>query len=223
MNDLAAAFTIFFITLGPVKIVPPFFLLTHDKDQRTILTLAFRSAIVATAIALFVAIVVSAIMQNWRVSVDAMAIAGGILLLVTSIRSISNFALIETPVAGVGQGEAAINGDAGSPSSTLKTVWLGKPVLSPIAIPTIVTPIGVVAILFYADAAIDDVAYKIQLLGVLLGIMALNFVAMILAGPIMRVVGVPILQTIGWLLLALQAGLAVQSIIGALRRLHMVP
>jgi hypothetical protein len=58
---------------------------------------------------------------------------------------------------------------------------------------------------------------------VLLGIMALNFVAMILAGPIMRVVGVPILQTIGWLLLALQAGLAVQSIIGALRRLHMVP
>jgi multiple antibiotic resistance protein len=71
MNDLAAAFTIFFITLGPVKIVPPFFLLTHDKDQRTILTLAFRSAIVATAIALFVAIVVSAIMQNRRVSVDA--------------------------------------------------------------------------------------------------------------------------------------------------------
>jgi hypothetical protein len=46
---------------------------------------------------------------------------------------------------------------------------------------------------------------------------------MILAGPIMRVVGVPILQTIGWLLLALQAGLAVQSIIGALRRLHIIP
>jgi hypothetical protein len=57
----------------------------------------------------------------------------------------------------------------------------------------------------------------------LLEVMALNFVAMILAGPIMRVVGVPILQTVGWLPLALQAGLAVQVIIGALRRLHIIP
>ena len=223
MKDLAAAFTIFFITLGPLKIVPPFFIMTHDKGQRTIRTLALRSATVATAIALFVAIVVSVIMQNWRVSADAVAIAGGVLLLVTSIRGISDFALIETPVAKTVNSEAAVGGDATPPQSTLKPPWLGKPVLSPIAIPTIITPIGVVAILFFADAAVDDFAYRIQLIGVLIGVMALNFIAMILAGPIMRVVGVPILQTMGWLLLALQAGLAVQAIIGAFRRLHIIP
>jgi len=35
MKDLAAAFTIFFITLGPIKIVPPFFLMTYNKEQHS--------------------------------------------------------------------------------------------------------------------------------------------------------------------------------------------
>jgi multiple antibiotic resistance protein len=224
MKDLAAAFTIFLVTLGPVKIVPPFFLLTHDQEQRTIWLLAFKSTVVATAIALFVAIVVSVLMDKWRVSVDAIAIAGGILLLVTSIRLIGDFNLLETPVAkAAGFDEAAVEGNTDPSTLALKTAWLGKPVLSPITIPTIITPVGVVAILFYADAALGDDDYRIQLIGVLLEVMALNFVAMVLAGPIMRLVGVPILQTIGWVLSALQAGFAVQAIIGALRRLHMIP
>jgi multiple antibiotic resistance protein len=223
VKDLAAAFTIFFITLGPVKIVPPFFLMTHDKDRRTIWLLAFMGTIVSTAIALFVAIVVSSIMQKWRVSVDAVAIAGGILLLITSIKAITGFALIETPMIGSRNDVAAAGDDAPSPSQTFRKAWLGKPVLSPIAIPTIITPVGVAAILFFADAAVDDNVYKTQLIGVLFVIMALNFVAMILAGPIMRVVGVPLLQTIGWMLSALQAGLAVQIVIEALRRLRIVP
>ncbi len=223
MKDLAAAFTIFFVTLGPVKIVPPFFLMTYDQERRTIWLLALKSTVVATIIALFVAIVLSALMEKWRVSVDAIAIAGGILLLVTSIRAIGDFNLLETTVTKAEYDEATGKGNADPSSSALTTAWLGKPVLSPIAIPTIITPIGVVAILFYADAALGDDDYRIQLIGVLLEVMALNFVAMVLAGPIMRFVGVPILQTIGWLISALQAGLAVQAIIGALRRLQVVP
>jgi multiple antibiotic resistance protein len=223
MKNLAAAFTIFLVTLGPVKIVPPFFLMTHDQEQRTIWLLALKSTVVATAITLFVAIVVSMLMDKWRVSVDAIAIAGGILLLLTSIRIIGDFNLLETPVAKGGHDEAGVKGNTDPSSLPLNTTWLGKPVLSPIAIPTIITPVGVVAILFYADAALGDDDYRIQLIGVLLEVMALNFVAMVLAGPIMRLVGVPILQTIGWVLSALQAGFAVQAIIGALRRLHMIP
>jgi multiple antibiotic resistance protein len=223
MKDLAAAFTIFLVTLGPVKIVPPFFLMTHDQEQRTIWLLALKSTVVATAIAIFVAIVVSVLMDKWRVSVDAIAIAGGILLLVTSIRVIGDFNLLETPVAKGGLDEAGVKGNNDPSSLALNTAWLGKPVLSPIAIPTIITPVGVVAILFYADAALGDDDYRLQLIGVLLEVMALNFVAMVLAGPIMRLVGVQILQTIGWVLSALQAGFAVQAIIGALRRLHTIP
>ena len=223
MKDLAYAFTIFLVTLGPIKIVAPFFLMTHTNDHRTILVLAFKSTIVATIIALFVAISVVSIMAKWRVSVEAVAIAGGILLLVTSIRTINGFTLIETPSAVSAHSETAAN-DCTTPSAAAARIpWLGNPVLSPIAIPTIITPIGVVSILCFADAAVGDDVYQFQLIGVLLSIMALNFVAMILAGPIMRVVGVSILQAFGWVLSALQAGLAVQLIIAALRQLNIIP
>ena len=54
----------------------------------------------------------------------------------------------------------------------------------------------------------------------LLFIMGLNFVAMLFAVPIMRVVGLPILQLIGWVFSALQAGLAVAAIVTALRNMQ---
>lgn len=37
MRDLFYAFTIFLLTLGPIKVVAPFFLITHRNNQRTIL------------------------------------------------------------------------------------------------------------------------------------------------------------------------------------------
>jgi small neutral amino acid transporter SnatA (MarC family) len=127
------------------------------------------------------------------------------------------------PAAGTPHGEKAAAGEAHTREPLTEIRWLGKPVLSPIAIPTIITPIGVVVILFYAGLAVGDDAFKLQLIAVLLGIMAMNFIAMILAGPIMRSLGVPILEIVGWVFSALQAGLAVQAIITALRRLHIVP
>jgi len=223
MKDLVFAFTIFLVTLGPLKIVAPFFLITHGKDRRTILVLALKSTIVSTVIALFVASSVVSTMEKWQISIEAVAIAGGILLLVSSIKTISGFALMETPAAEPACDEGSAKEDVHPAPSVVKVPWLGNPVLSPIAIPMIITPIGVVSILCFADAAIGDDAYYFRLIGVLLSIMALNFVAMVMAAPIMRLVGVPILQTVGWVFTALQAGLAVQLIIAAFRRLHIIP
>jgi hypothetical protein len=44
---------------------------------------------------------------------------------------------------------------------------------------------------------------------------------MLFAAPIMRAVGLPVLQVIGWVFSALQAGLAVEVLIGAVRRLTL--
>ena len=53
----------------------------------------------------------------------------------------------------------------------------------------------------------------------LLTIMVSNFAAMAAAGPIMRAIGLPVLQVVGWVFSALQAGLAVQIVIAAIRNL----
>jgi multiple antibiotic resistance protein len=209
MTDLTYAFTLYFATLGPLKTIPAFYLTTHQADRRTRVTLAAKSTFLATAIVLFVALVASGVMVTWRVSVDAMAIAGGAVLLIASINTLSGFNVTDRPPD-----------TTTVPTAMLNTSWMGRPVLSPLVIPAIVPPVGVVVILFFAGTAIGDGAVQAQLISLLLAIMAANFVAMICAGPIMRLVGVPVLQVVGWVFSALQAGLAVQAIINSVQAMQ---
>lgn len=207
MNDLAYAFTIYFATLGPLKTVPAFYAATQGADRRTIRTLAAKSTIVATLVVLFVTFSAVGTLAKWRVTVDAILIAGGIMLLIASVKTLSTFTLVELPDP-VPAGKAP-----------LSTRWMGRPVLSPLAIPSIVPPIGIVVMLVFAGLAVGNTAYQMQLLALLLAIMGANFLAMLLAAPIMRVVGFPVLQVTGWVFSALQGGLAVQAIINAIRNL----
>ncbi len=62
-----------------------------------------------------------------------------------------------------------------------------------------------------------------MLLMLLLMMMILNLVGMLLAAPIMRIVGLSLLQLVGWIFAVLQAALAVQAVLEALRRLQIIP
>jgi small neutral amino acid transporter SnatA (MarC family) len=207
MTDLAYAFTLYFMTLGPLKTIPAFFLITQRADRRTTTMLAVRSTVVATVVVLFVALVASGTMVTWRVSTDAIAIAGGVVLLIGAIKMLTTFQLANPAVA--------------TPSAEVNVEWMGGPVLSPLAIPSIVTPVGVVVVLYYAGLALGDASLQRRLVGLLLVIMSLNLAAMLTARPIMRIVGLPVLQVIGWVFSALQAGLAVEVLIDAARRLTL--
>jgi multiple antibiotic resistance protein len=211
MSDAAAyAFTIYFVTLGPLKAIPAFALATRGASRRTVLVLAAKSVVTATAIVLFVALVATGSMATWRVSADAMAIAGGLLLIVASGQALMTFRLSPAPPAD----------DA--PPVPISERWLAAPVLSPLAIPAIVTPVGVVAILFFSAQAFGDAQQQRTLLVVLMSIMAFDFVAMLVARPVMRAVRLPVLQVVGWVFAALQAGLGVEAVIAAVRRLSVL-
>jgi multiple antibiotic resistance protein len=210
MTDLAYAFTLYFVTLGPLKTIPAFFLVTEGADRRTTTVLAVRSAVVATTIVLFVALVASGTLVTWRVSTDAIAIAGGLVLLMSAVRALTTFQLAPEPVP------------RPSPTTALNLRWMGGPVLSPLAIPSIVTPIGIVVVLYFSGLAWRDPALQGRLVGLLLTIMGLNMLAMLLARPIMYAVGLPLLQVVGWVFSALQAGLAVEVLIGAARRIALI-
>jgi len=210
--DVAYAFTIYFVTLGPLKTIPGFFLATQGASRRTVVTLAIKCALLATAIVLFVALVATGTMRTWRVSADAMAIAGGLLLVMASLQTLMNFRL------GVG---AAPDPSATAVRDSVNTPWMAAPVLSPLTIPGIVTPIGVAAILFFSALAPGNPSMEQSLIAVLLTVMVLDFLAMLGAAPIMRLVSLPVLQVVGWVFAALQAGLGVEAIIGAVRHLAL--
>jgi multiple antibiotic resistance protein len=202
---------IFVTTLGPLKVIPVFHALTERASLRYRAELALRVTIEASLVVGFVALVASTKMEQLHVSHDAIAIAGGILLFVTALRSITSFSL------------AALPPQAPEDAELPRLTWMDRPTLSPLAVPTLVTPGAVVAILFFlaraGEAGIDRTSVLFMI-----GVMMLaDLVGMLLATPIMRIVRLAPLQIIGWIFAVLQAGMAVQAVLNALQRLHIVP
>jgi multiple antibiotic resistance protein len=88
--SLSFVFAIFFVTLGPLKIIPPFFFTTHELDQKARLAIALKSTMLAALILFATAFVALALLNNWRVSRETLLTTGGLLLLVGSLRALSH-------------------------------------------------------------------------------------------------------------------------------------
>lgn len=194
MIDFAFMFTIFMVVLGPIKTVPGFFMLTHGRDPGDARRLALRGALIATAISLLVALAMRGTMKSWHVTPDDLRIAGGLLLFASAWKSLSP-----------------------SPSDKPKAKPEGNIALSPLAIPVIVTPWGVAAILVFVGIASDDQAQLMRVITAIVAIMALNLVGMLFARQIIRLVTITGFKLLGWIFSVLQAGLAVHAIIFGIR------
>lgn len=94
--------------------------------------------------------------------------------------------------------------------------------ISPLAIPGIITPWGLVALMLFVGIAEDQ-----NRLGgvaiVLVLIMLLNIVGMIFAGPVMRTVGLPAMSVLGWVFSILQAALGVTFMLRGLAGVAGIP
>lgn len=217
MNDFPYMFAILFMTLGPIKIMPVFYMLARQAPFSWRVGLAARSTVVASFIVAFIVFSASGTLQKWNVPIDALVIAGGIILFLTAMKPLLNFDIVDAAPLKPDD-EAATPGPAPPPLR-----WLAKPVASPLAVPTIVTPVAIVAVLFFLARTAGDPDGRQTFYLLLIGIMAVNFVAMLIAVPFVRLLGLPILQLLGWVFAMLQASLAVAAILAALRRLSIIP
>jgi multiple antibiotic resistance protein len=66
-------FTIFMLTLGPIKTVPAFFAMTQGYAPNASRALAAKGAAMATAVALLIALVMVGVAASWRVSLESIA------------------------------------------------------------------------------------------------------------------------------------------------------
>jgi multiple antibiotic resistance protein len=202
--SLAEAFIIFFLTLGPLKAIGPFAQATRGGDSRLIWTLAWRATLIATVIVLAVALLGAVVLKNWRVSVPAIMIAGGLIFFRQALQMI-----MEPPAAPAGPPPTDIQ----PPPPSLALAHF------PLAIPALVTAPGITAIVAFMAIAGGDWTQKGTVIALLLLIMALNLIALLNVRKIFQYVSPTILLVIGWVMAVLQAALAVQYIINALIRL----
>jgi multiple antibiotic resistance protein len=203
---LAYVFTIFMLTLGPLKVIPVFAGLVRDATRAQIVALALRSTLQATAVALLIAFGITALQSSWGVSLDAIRITGGVLLFMAAAGGQLQLPATVPPPA----------------PPVLDAAAIVRLSFMPLTIPVIITPWGLVAILLFMRLAADDTARTAGILAILLLVMGLNFVGMLFARKILKAVGPATFQLTGWIFAILQCGLAVETILIALRNLRVV-
>lgn len=198
MVDMVFVFTVFMVTLGPIKVIPGFYKYTKDHEPSERRKLAVRGAIFATIICLVIAAVMPGVATSWQVSPDELRIAGGILFFGAAYKIIN-----PDPVL--------------APLEPTR-----NPAISPIAIPIIITPWGVAAIMIAMGLAATSTELTTMVISNLLTIMALNLAGMLFAHIIIRLTGIVFFKILGWVFGVLQTGLAVSVIVVGLRNVGLI-
>ncbi len=170
--------------------------------------MAWRATAVATIIVFAVALLGALVLENWHVSIAAIVITGGIILFCQAFQQIMQ------PVAAAPSPTAP---NAGQPPPSLAIAHF------PLAIPTLITAPGIVAIVGFMAIAGGDWTEKGIVLVALLVIMGLNLMTLLNIEAI-ATHGSPLVQRVlGWVMAVLQAALAVQYLINGLVRLGALP
>jgi multiple antibiotic resistance protein len=199
--NLGAVFTLFFITLGPLKLLGPFAQQTQTYDVAALRGLALRAFVIGLIAVLVAGYVGTALAADWDVSAPAILISTGIIFFLVAI------GLVMAPYA---EAQPVARPLPAQPmAATLHVVF-----------PLVVTPYGVAALIAVMTSAVPGDHTKIYLL--LLTVMILNLLAMLFVRQIMRGPMLLVLQLLGAVLGVLQVGLAVQIIIRGLRELHVL-
>ncbi len=192
-------FIFLFITMGPFTVLPVFARLTRNSEPSFERQLATRTFLIALVAALVSAVLGSALMGRWHLSVPAIAFTAGVLLFVVALRRLLD--LYATHPAD----------DAPTPTLAMAT--------APLAFPNIVTPYGLaiaVTLLTLAPEA------RWQILGCMTAVIVLDYLAMFFAKPVIKVLGLP-LALLGVVLGVLQIALSLQIVIFAIRIMLQTP
>ena len=199
-------FILFFLTLGPLKAILPFARVIHGTDLAFQRTVAWRSTAIATVIALAVALLAPLVLTNWHVSSQAVSITAGIILFSQALRIV-----MQTPPV---PGSAAQQASPLPPSPAIAVF--------PVAIPAILTAPGIAAIAVIISLNKHDLANEVMVIVLLLVVMVLNLLTLWNNETILKHGLAGILPVVGWVLAVLQAALAVQIILHALRVLEVM-
>lgn len=193
---MGAVFTLFFVTLGPLKILGPFAQMTHDLDDAAIRKIAIRAFVLAAIAALAGGFVGQALAQNWHISVPVMLLTGGLIFFLVGLRQVLE------------QYEPAHGATSPLPAAPMAAAMK-------VAFPTVVTPYGIAALIALL-ANSHDTGRTSGIVAILIGVMILNLLAMLFARRIMAGITLIGLQILGAVLGVLQVALALEMILRAL-------
>jgi multiple antibiotic resistance protein len=201
----AEIFTIFFVTLGPLKVLGPFAQRTHGLDDANVRRIALTSFVFGTIGIVVGGFVGRSLLVNWDISIGSMTVAAGIVFLLVALRQL----LEQYEPAHATESPAQL--PASPTGAALRILF-----------PIVLTPYGIAAVIVLLASSSASLRTEL-IVALLVAVMALDLLAMLFARKILAGVTMIVLQILGGVLGVLQAALAVEFIVRGLQMLKIVP
>jgi len=193
--------------IGPLKVTIVCAALTADARPEFVKRVAFRSVLIALIVCIVFAVLGEAILRLLKVSIPAFQIGGGIIVLLFSLDMVMGSKQTDKDNAGSPQEKNA------EPSLDIAAY--------PLAIPLMASVSGLVAIVSLL-AQRDDLGTLLFLAGVIVAIMAINYVSLLYCRYIVRAVGPAALQVIGKIMGVILTAMAVELLLMGLIGLGLI-
>lgn len=192
-----------FATLGPLKVTIVCATLTAEASPEFLKKVALRSVLIAMAVCIVFAILGEAILKVFQVSLPAFQIAGGILVMLFSIEM------------AMGDKSDAAAGNPAEPSLDIAAY--------PLAVPLMASVSGLIAIVTLMAQVGHDLPGMLWLSGLIVAIMAINYLCLRSCQFIVKVVGSVALKVIGKIMGTILVALAVELIVMGLIGFGFLP
>jgi multiple antibiotic resistance protein len=207
IETAVVAFTTFFATVGPLDVAAVFAAMTPGAGAAARRRMAVRGTLIAGGILLAFALAGDLLLGSLGISLAALRVAGGILLLLIAIDMV-----FARPSGGTSTTEEETREGAGKSDVTV----------FPLATPLIAGPGAMGAVILLMAEAQGDVLRQGVVIGMLLAVLLITLAALLLASRLQRYLGVTGLHVVSRVFGVLLAALAVQFMIDGIRESGLV-
>ena len=203
MTELfVSAFLTLAVIIDPPGCAPIFAGLTKGTDAAHRRRMAIRSALVAWCILVFFALLGEPLLRTLGISLSAFRLAGGIMLFMIALDMVFE--------KRTERREERAREIEGTPEAEDISVF-------PMAIPMIAGP-GSIASIMLLSARAQGTIEQVLVLSAMTAVIVLTLIALLLAGPLMRLIGAKLEAMITRILGVILAALAVQFVLDGLER-----
>ena len=196
---LSYIFTVFFLMLGPFKIIHPFAKLTAAADNKLSRNIALRATLFSSVALLIASLLGESLLKKYDISLAILALTGGIILFLTAL------------IAIIRQFQPINEESEAKETPTLKMA------LTPLAFPTIVTPYGIAMLIVFLELVPDSdrPVIFVMVFGILLLDLVFMLITRLISQKIFQLLAIS-LQVLASVLGIMQVALGLKIIYKAL-------
>jgi multiple antibiotic resistance protein len=190
-------FVTLFVVINPIGTVPLFIAVTRHESAQTIRKTALRSVMISAIILLTFVVVGQMLLSALDIELGAFRIAGGLVLLIISLRMV-----LESTHQPTEKKESGDRHDVA---------------VFPLATPFIAGPGAILAAVLLTDHTLYSVSQQVGTTLVMLGVLAIQYVLLLASGTVNRVLGETGTNVISRIMGLILAALSIETILIGIR------